>query len=38
MHCPKCNKRMKKQLWGFANYYVCEYCGYIVLTSEVEND
>lgn len=38
MHCPKCNKRMKKQLWGFCYYYVCEYCGYIVITDEVEND
>lgn len=37
MHCPKCNKRMKKQLWGFCYYYVCEYCGHIILTSDSED-
>ena len=36
MNCPKCYKRMKKRLWGFCNYYVCEYCGEIILTDEVE--
>lgn len=36
MNCPKCNERMKKYLWGFTYYHACEYCGYIILTSEVE--
>lgn len=36
MHCSKCNKRMKKQLWGFAYYYVYEYCGLVILTDEKE--
>ena len=36
MNCPKCNKRMKKQLWGFSYYYICEYCGLVILTDEKE--
>ena len=35
MNCPECSKQMKKQLWGFCYYYVCEYCGHIVLTNEI---
>lgn len=36
MNCPKCSKRMKKYLWGFTYYHICEDCNYLVLTSETD--
>lgn len=36
MNCSECNKRMKRYLWGFTYFYICEDCGDIILTSEVE--
>lgn len=37
MKCPECTRRMKKRLWGFSFYYLCEHCAVVILTSEVEN-